>query len=199
MIHVNVLLRAQRLTFAAIKQSGRELCGLLDGSGSTFTFTMFAVSFVARLADALVRLRGVLADGVNAAVVKPLCTLVHICKKHTSLLISRVLFWPRSSTYPSITHDCARQDGRWLQNLEFIELKYFNVWSLTWVKVVDASLPPLTSQKSKYQGWKHKHTAGEVIFPLHTHTHTPSTQLQTRLSQDQNDILTSQKQLNMRL
>lgn len=39
---------------------------------------MFAVPFVARLADALVRLQGVLADGVDAAVVERLRALVHV-------------------------------------------------------------------------------------------------------------------------
>lgn len=44
---------------------------------------MFAVSFVAGLADAFVGLHGVLADGVDAAVVEPLCTLVHIYTQRT--------------------------------------------------------------------------------------------------------------------
>lgn len=59
----------------ASPDTGEENTG---SSSSIFTFTMFAVAFVARLADAFVRLHGVLADGVNAAVVKPLGTLVHI-------------------------------------------------------------------------------------------------------------------------
>lgn len=52
-------------------------------TGSIFTFTMFAVSFVAGLADAFVGLDGVLADGVDAAVVEALCTLVHIYTQKT--------------------------------------------------------------------------------------------------------------------
>lgn len=43
-----------------------------------FTFTMFAVSFIARLADAFIWPNGVLADCVDAAVVKHLCALIHI-------------------------------------------------------------------------------------------------------------------------
>ena len=42
---------------------------------------MFAISFVAWFADTFVWLQGVLADGIDAAVVKRLCTLVHIYKR----------------------------------------------------------------------------------------------------------------------
>lgn len=71
-----------------------------NGNSSIFTFTMFAVSFVARLADAFVGLHGVLADGVDAAVVKPLCTLVHIyTRKNTHEAFIFILFYP-CSLYP---------------------------------------------------------------------------------------------------
>lgn len=45
------------------------------------TFTMFAISFVARLADAFIRANGVLADCIDAAVVQHFCTLVHVWKR----------------------------------------------------------------------------------------------------------------------
>lgn len=46
--------------------------------GRLFTFTMFAVAFIPRLADTFVWLQGVLADGINAAVVNRLGTLINI-------------------------------------------------------------------------------------------------------------------------
>lgn len=81
--------RAQRLISSVLMQGGGERWRLLGrsrglhlrpeaGTSPIFTFAVFAVSFVARLADAFVGLDGVLADGVDAAVVEPLCTLVHI-------------------------------------------------------------------------------------------------------------------------
>lgn len=63
---------------------GRGLCfsrlqvKVIMDAVHTFTFTMLAVPFIARLADAFVRPQGVLADGVDAAVVQSLGTLVHI-------------------------------------------------------------------------------------------------------------------------
>ena len=44
----------------------------------SLTFAVFTIPRVARLADALVRPWGVLADGVDVAVVGPFHTLVHI-------------------------------------------------------------------------------------------------------------------------
>lgn len=62
----------------------RILCPLLQKKENrseltkVFTFTMFAISFIARLADAFIWPNGVLADCVDAAVVKHLCALIHI-------------------------------------------------------------------------------------------------------------------------
>lgn len=47
------------------------------------TFTVLPVSFITGLADAFVRPERVLADRVNAAVVRDLLTLVHIWKEST--------------------------------------------------------------------------------------------------------------------
>lgn len=140
------------------------------GSGSIFTFTMFAVSFVARLADALVRLRGVLADGVNAAVVKPLCTLVHICtrgKKDTSLLISRVLFWPRSSTYLEFY--------TWLRQAGWTLATIFRIY---WIQVLQCLIPDMIqggwcrSASPDISEIKVSEMKAQTHFPTHTHTHT---------------------------
>lgn len=64
---------------ALVNAAAIVLCGAL-----IHIFTVFAVSFVSRLADTFVRLEGVLADGVNAAVVNGLGTLVHILSGFTS-------------------------------------------------------------------------------------------------------------------
>lgn len=47
----------------------------------SLTLALLAISLVARLADAVVGLGSVLAEGVNVAVVRTLCTLVCICTK----------------------------------------------------------------------------------------------------------------------
>lgn len=54
------------------------------GGALIHIFTVFAVSFVSRLADTFVGLEGVLANGVNAAVVNGLGALVHILSGFTS-------------------------------------------------------------------------------------------------------------------
>lgn len=56
---------------------------------------MFAIPFVAWLADTFVWLQGVLADGIDAAVVKSLCTLVHIYKGRgrERLVDEAKMFW----------------------------------------------------------------------------------------------------------
>lgn len=47
-------------------------------------FTVLAIPFISRLADTFVGLEGVLTDGVDAAVVQSLSTLVHILSRFAS-------------------------------------------------------------------------------------------------------------------
>lgn len=50
------------------------------GAPPSLTFAVFAVPRVAGLADALVRPRGVLADGIDVAMVRAFHTLIYICQ-----------------------------------------------------------------------------------------------------------------------
>lgn len=50
------------------------------GAPPRLTFAVFAVPRVARLADTLVRPWGVLADGIDVAMVRAFHTLVYVCQ-----------------------------------------------------------------------------------------------------------------------
>lgn len=75
------------------------------------TFTMLSVSLVARLADTFVWLECILADGINAAVVESLSTLIHIYRRERQRwkqgdkvetgiqAITSLVWWPSSLHY----------------------------------------------------------------------------------------------------
>lgn len=62
-----------------VKGSVEERRGGWLDEWSSLTFTLLAISLVARFADAVVGLGCVLAEGVDVAVVRTLGTLVCIC------------------------------------------------------------------------------------------------------------------------